>query len=813
MGSEKESPLKPSLIPLFKKQKFLGDMTEDEFRDRVVRPFYILQGLEHGKDLCGPDEDGKDCYFFGKDVIRGKILYAIQTKRGDLKMSRVARDNVVSAATQMKTALSTTVKDCVSKQTYRPDCIVLVASGTINKGAETYITDEVKDTRIAFVDSSRLIPDIDRLMPELWLGIDVKTLPYLKALREELIRQSDTIDTSQLGIGVDVASPITDETYVQLYLHRLNPAAEKMGGVKKTKLLEELPVQQVLNRPERLILMTGEAGAGKTTSLRRLALLLVQHALQSKDATEIPVFLRATEIDRLNERLVDVAALVASRLTPESACCFSMKELQEGNVAILIDGYDELASESQRQLLVERIREFHATFTRCRVILTSRDYSYARRLPEELPFLRYNISPINIQQTEKIVVRLSRGKSLRPEQAQEMLRRLDNIHGMELNPLLVTVFIATSDYSRQDIPANITELFKKFTEMMLGRWDSSKGLAQQYHAPLKDFLLCRVAFQMHEARVTMWPLKKCRETIERELVERGHEADVSVLLEEILERSGLLVVQDQEIRFRHLLIQEFFAGRGIPDAEFLHSVIDDPWWTKAVVFYFGEDPENHKELQAVIQAMDGRATKKLYQAAISIGLALQACYLTKLADKAIILRWVLTSLAVTKEEMIGEIASGVQNDPPVMDTLFYYLFARDAVACKAICGVSEQVFGEQQETPNTEAEVQQFWCLAGLIETGDLRQAEEYLKHYKPSDLRLLLCLHLGCYYVWKLRIASPEQKKIAERLSERIAPRVEQLRKKLLSEVKGLLLEVRSGEVQAIDEEQTKDGKPQDPV
>ncbi len=145
-----------------------------------------------------------------------------------------------------------------------------------------------------------------------------------------------------------------------------------------------------------------------------------------------------------------------------------------------------------------------------------------------------------------------------------MLRRLDNIHGMELNPLLVTVFVATSDYSRQDIPANITELFKKFTEMMLGRWDSSKGLAQQYHAPLKEFLLCRIAFQMHEARVTSWPVKKFTEVIERELSDRGHEADVAVLLDEILERSCLLVVQDDDIRFRHLLIQEILRRKGHP---------------------------------------------------------------------------------------------------------------------------------------------------------------------------------------------------------------------------------------------------------
>jgi hypothetical protein len=163
--------------------------------------------------------------------------------------------------------------------------------------------------------------------------------------------------------------------------------------------------------------------------------------------------------------------------------------------------------------------------------------------------------------------------------------------------------------------------------------------------------------------------------------------------------------------------------------------------------------------------------------------------------------------------MIGEKASGGQDDPPVMDTLFYYLFARDAVACKAIRGVAEQVFGGQQKTSDPQAEVQQLWCLTGLIESGDLQQAEEYLKHYKPSDLRLLLCLRLGCYYVWKLRIASPEQKKIAEKLSERIAPRVDQLRKKLLSEVKGFLLEVRADEVRAVDEEQTEDGESQDPV
>jgi hypothetical protein len=307
---------------------------------------------------------------------------------------------------------------------------------------------------------------------------------------------------------------------------------------------------------------------------------------------------------------------------------------------------------------------------------------------------------------------------------------------------------------------------------------------------------------MHEARVTSWPVKKFTAMIERELLERGHEADVAVLLEEILERSCLLVIQDEDVRFRHLLIQEFFAGRGIPDADFIQSVIADTWWAKAVVFYFGQNPENHKDLQAVIHKMGEASPQNLYQAAISIGLALQACYLTKLEDKASILRWVLTSLAATKLAMTSGKIVKEGEDPSVMETLFYYMFARDAVAGKAIRVLAEQIIGEQPKDGLTpEAEMQKFWCIAGLIEAGDTERAGEYIKHFNPSDMRLLLCLHLGCYYVWKLRVASPVQKKIAEKICDRLSDRIGHLHKQLLKEMKSMLLEIRSGEIKAIDE------------
>ena len=37
--------LNPKIIPLFKKQEYLKSLTEDNFRDKVVRPLYLQLGL------------------------------------------------------------------------------------------------------------------------------------------------------------------------------------------------------------------------------------------------------------------------------------------------------------------------------------------------------------------------------------------------------------------------------------------------------------------------------------------------------------------------------------------------------------------------------------------------------------------------------------------------------------------------------------------------------------------------------------------------------------------------------------------------
>src|SRR5712675_2025294 len=81
-----------------KKHQFLQTFSEDDFRDSVVRPIFERKGLTFVRDTCGPDEEGKDCIFLGKDLLGKTLVYAVQTKRGNLNLSSKVLENVTAAA-------------------------------------------------------------------------------------------------------------------------------------------------------------------------------------------------------------------------------------------------------------------------------------------------------------------------------------------------------------------------------------------------------------------------------------------------------------------------------------------------------------------------------------------------------------------------------------------------------------------------------------------------------------------------------------------------------------------------------------------
>ena len=638
----------------------------------------------------------------------------------------------------------------------------------------------------------------------MWLGIDAEIAPYFKQLKKFLEESDENIAITEILPKEKQFHVAVDEAFVMLHLHRTILKTKKQKGrFIQFPHFEQIPVNGILKKKERLILVLGEAGAGKSTCIKKLSHSLVKEGFNadSKDKIRIPIILRASDISsRTQNSLVDICAAETQKLSKSSKPSFSSEDLIEGRLIIFIDALDEIEDEQTRISVLNLIEGFHKLNPNCLIVVTSREYAFVKQIDFLSQFETFRLSPINYRQAEQIITAIQKGKSLVIQESQEVLRRLEQVHGLVLNPLLVTVFAATSDFMRHDIPANITELFKKFTEMMLGRWDATKGLQQQYHAPLKDFILCKIAFEMHNEGLTIIDIDRFNILMKKELESRGHFPDFDQLREEILNRSGLFVRFGDNLQFRHLLLQEFFAGRGIPSHEYIKTAITNDWWRRAIVFYFGDNPSNSEALKMAINGLGSRSVKESFEGTLTIGLGLQACYLVELSDKFEIYTWVIESLAKAGCELLNE-GQEPQNKFPLTAFLYYYLFSRDSVALSIIANRIEDLTRKLLADESQPArDIRMFWLIVGLIESGSIGEAEPLIKNFKPSDSRLLLGIHLGCFLIQHLRVATKSQCAIAKRICDRLSDHVSHLRIQLLEEVKSELLEIREGKVATID-------------
>jgi len=462
----------------------------------------------------------------------------------------------------------------------------------------------------------------------------------------------------------------------------------------------------------------------------------------------------------------------------------------------LIDALDEVGTKATFASFAQKLQEFDAQYPGCKVIITARNYSYITSADALLGYMRYNVAPIGLSQALKIIKNVGKKRLLEAERVKEVMRQLESIHGFELNPLVVTVFAASSDSSRRDIPSNITELFAKFTEFMLGRWDTEKGLSQQYEANLKALLLQRVACRMHEQKKVRLPSSEFRAQIENELQDLGvKEAKVDVLLDEILNRSTLVRDADGFTEFRHLLIQEFFAGRAIPDELTLAKYSTDEWWRRALVFHFGSNPADESGLRALCKREIAHTPIELFNLGVALGLATQACYFVKLKPKTELIEWAIRALAGATSTLLDD-ANNFRY--PLHTFIYTYLVGRDAVAADCTTNIARQA-APLPLSGDATAEMEEFWLIVGLMESGHVSSALERIKRFKPSHPLPLLSLHMGAFLIEKIRGGSKQQKRFAKEIVGHLQPSVVPLVRKYLKEFKSQLIEIQKGQVKEL--------------
>jgi NACHT domain len=319
----------------------------------------------------------------------------------------------------------------------------------------------------------------------------------------------------------------------------------------------------------RKLMVRGNPGSGKSMLLKSILLSWADGRLTGIPEDPIPVLV---ELGRLNNAATTVEQQIAASfdvLGFPKAEPFVERALENKGLLLLLDGLDEVNAR-ERARVVTAIRDLLKK-TDCRAIITCRTQVYkdefAATADKTLEVAEFK---------DQDIVRLLRAweKSMQPDQSVEQLmqtlRERPRILAMARNPLLLTMVAYLYSDRNVALPHSRAEFYREATQQLLDKWQVDFN---KFTWAAKAAVLGQIALRLQE---------KAKEDEDRrslslqEILEKIRQVlpavdikvdDAGAVLDEIVERSGLLLRIDGGARFQfaHLTMQEYCAATALSD--------------------------------------------------------------------------------------------------------------------------------------------------------------------------------------------------------------------------------------------------------
>lgn len=555
-----------------------------EARKNVLMSFKEVDLYPHLKSLLtnmapeslveithGVDEYGKDLVMVREDRF-GQTVTAIVVKTGDIRAKTLGKIDEVKSQVNQAIAHPAILKAIKGPLTVSTVWVVL--AGELSGQAQTRLEREVDARDLKIYDLNWLIDYFTEYYPQVFfegrvmdvLQEKIQGLETKHLFCERGITLSECFVDPLVAV-IDVPVKFDEEQFTLVI---------KKGRFPFSRL-------KSLQKAHRRIILAGDPGTGKSVALAKLALDMLRKASDhvirggGKREIEIPIFMTAMDLldfDNCDDLLQEYIPHTEIR-----------ERFQI--VAMLIDGLDE-APPDRREEVLEKAGNF-STQLNCSLIVTTRKIDLIKSAPPG--FNKYELLPFEFSQALALFDNLVSDSRV----LDALKDGLDKIKfQVSLTPLSLMLLIELAEDYRE-LPASITELYERFCDLILGRYDKEKGIKVIFEYLIKKRFLATLAFEefFKKERLEI-PQNDFDEFLSNYADLYGWDRnDLQAFISEI-ERAGILDSRDT-VAFRHRSFLDYFVAQHIFDRrEYFENLEDrivqiyfDDVWSEVAFFYIG----------------------------------------------------------------------------------------------------------------------------------------------------------------------------------------------------------------------------------
>jgi hypothetical protein len=434
------------------------------------------------------------------------------------------------------------------------------------------------------------VPHVDAIVGQQQLSAAYVTLQFERRAKEHDKRWFTPLESAQ-----------------QVALDIQEIANELVTG--ESRSTQSGPIDLLLSEGRRLVIV-GEAGGGKSTLLRWLAVSAASRDFPPQLASwndSVPFFIRLRECaDKEFPALKDFPMMTTRNLTQEPPSGWLLRQLNTGRALVLLDGVDELP-QGKRDAMLAQLDQLVQQYPLARYVVTSRP---AALKPDEWPewaawikraaLTEASLQPLDMPQIDHLIDKwhealgatisdageVSQLQPL-PARLKSQLRQRPALGRLATNPLLCSMLCALHQERRAALPAERVKLYDECIKMLLERRDIRRGVQHSADYPSMSYdhklaLLKDLALWLMRSGSSDAECEEVDARFERELPNLSVETTGERVRAFFVERGSLLREPvEGRIDFAHRTFQEFLAAQGALEdtrvGELLNYARDDQW--------------------------------------------------------------------------------------------------------------------------------------------------------------------------------------------------------------------------------------------